>query len=409
MASIVDELTTNQISKLRVQQNDTTPVIVMTEKINGAIHVPFYYGMKSRQDNVNTAHSTMSSTKFTGTLRPYQITMRQDLVTVLNKNKCAILSSYVGAGKTIISINLATKIKLKTLVVVNRVLLATQWENSIKEHTNATSVTLLTKKVKECNTDFAIVNGINISKIDKDVLDTFGMVIIDECHALMSGKVGMNLLRLTPKYLLGLSATASRDDGFQKMFDLFFGGEKNIVFTKLNHPHNVYPVFTNLKYKTVKNMFTNQIDYNQLLNQLSVCPDRNQVIVDTVCNTNGVFLILVKRIEHGELLTRLFADRGKESHCLFGKTMSTPFTSDILIATYSKAGIGFDCPRLNTLVIAAPVKNYFIQYLGRVMRTKDSVPVIYDFVDSVPILQNQWRCRAKVYTEHGGKIIKTKK
>ena len=75
-----------------------------------------------------------------------------------------------------------------------------------------------------------------------------------------------------------------------------------------------------------------------------------------------------------------------------------------MIGTVSKVGVGFDHPRLDTLLLAADVEEYFIQYLGRVFRRQDTVPIIFDIVDKNPIIEKHYKTRKEVFIEHGGKI-----
>ena len=79
------------------------------------------------------------------------------------------------------------------------------------------------------------------------------------------------------------------------------------------------------------------------------------------------------------------------------------------MATVQKAGVGFDHPRLNSLILASDVEEYFIQYLGRVMRTEKVEPFIFDLVDDNPILKKHYYTRRKIYLEHGGIIKDFKK
>lgn len=84
--------------------------------------------------------------------------------------------------------------------------------------------------------------------------------------------------------------------------------------------------------------------------------------------------------------------------------------SMIVIATGQKIGEGFDCPRLDTLMLASPVKfdGRLTQYVGRLNRSyKDKTSVIvYDYVDShISIFDKQYSCRLTAYKKLGYKII----
>ena len=95
---------------------------------------------------------------------------------------------------------------------------------------------------------------------------------------------------------------------------------------------------------------------------------------------------------------------GEDVTSLIGTKQSYEINSRILIGTCSKVGTGFDHPKLDTLLLAADVEEYFIQYLGRCMRTRDNLPVVFDLVDDNSILLKHYKTRVGVYEKHGGVI-----
>ena len=83
--------------------------------------------------------------------------------------------------------------------------------------------------------------------------------------------------------------------------------------------------------------------------------------------------------------------------------------SVIVIATGQKIGEGFDCPRLDTLMLASPVKfdGRLIQYVGRLNRNYEGKRdvVVYDYVDThIGIFDNQYRNRLAAYKKIGYRI-----
>ena len=89
---------------------------------------------------------------------------------------------------------------------------------------------------------------------------------------------------------------------------------------------------------------------------------------------------------------------------LIGSEQTYDQKSRVLVGTNSKAGVGFDHPRLDSLILGADIEQYFIQYLGRIFRRKDVEPLIFDIVDNNPILIKHFRTRKNVYMEHGGLV-----
>jgi superfamily II DNA or RNA helicase len=69
---------------------------------------------------------------------------------------------------------------------------------------------------------------------------------------------------------------------------------------------------------------------------------------------------------------------------------------------------GLDIPTLNAEFLITP-KTDIIQSVGRILRAKHafSHPIIYDFVDSHNVFQNQWLKRKTYYKKQNYKIIGT--
>jgi len=93
------------------------------------------------------------------------------------------------------------------------------------------------------------------------------------------------------------------------------------------------------------------------------------------------------------------------------KMLSVPDNETlILVATGQKIGEGFNFPRLDTLILAAPIKfeGRLIQYVGRLNRLYDRKKdvIVYDYVDThIGFFDRQYKSRLKTYRELGYQII----
>ena len=77
-----------------------------------------------------------------------------------------------------------------------------------------------------------------------------------------------------------------------------------------------------------------------------------------------------------------------------------------LVATGSYVGEGFDLDRLDTLLLAGPVafEGTLSQWVGRLHRVREgkSEVVVMDYIDpAIPMLDREWRRRAKAYGKLG--------
>lgn len=405
-------------NKYAGNQSKTIYVYSVDDKVESRpCNVPFNYGLNlaSKKDLCikRPGRNNLGNMNhpFTGTLRDEQKNCRDKALTMLQSYKSVMLSCYTGFGKTVTAINMASKVKLKTFIVVPKKPLLGQWESEIKKFVPEASILVIEpKKIQNLGSldhypDFCIVNACNIHKIDKNFLMVYGFVIIDEAHLQMTEKLAENLLILTPRYLLGITATPYREDGYNVLFNLFFGTAK-VQYT-LDKKHIVYKVKTGFIPKGDNNSHYNKLDWNTILDDQSKNKKRNELIINIVSKfKDRVFLILVKRVDHGQYLLDCLEKMGERVTSLLGKQQEFDKEARVLIGTNSKIGTGFDHPKLDTLLAAADMVSYYIQFMGRVMRRKDVQPIIFDLVDSHPTLQKHFLKRSKIYLKHGGEIVK---
>jgi superfamily II DNA or RNA helicase len=320
----------------------------------------------------------------------------------LNKFGCLLISLYPGAGKTCLAIYLAAKvIKLKTLIVCHRIVLMEQWRDSIKRFTgNDTKIEILKvgKKYNE-NADFFIVNAQNIKKLGRDVFKSIGFVIVDEIHAIMAESLSESMYYVSPRYLLGLSATPTRPDGMDGLLDFYFGID-NVIKRELYHKHTVYKVNTGIEFEEESS------NWNALITSQCLHEERNNLIVNIIMkHKDRHFLVLCKRVQQASYIAEKLEEEKENVSLMIEDTNTFDPTSRIIVASLQKCGVGFSHDLLDALIIASDMEEYFIQYLGRVFRRPDVQPIILDIVDDNPILRRHFLTRKNVYQECGGKIF----
>lgn len=411
--TIVNEL---QFTKKTTEYNkfeDSTPVrpyhITEIDK-EAVIYLPFYWALKNIKKIKCPQKSIYpdSIARFKGNLRHLQKEVQREAIQHLNKSGSCILSLYTGAGKTITSINLACKIKLKTLIIVHRLVLINQWKESIEKVCTDAKIQVLSTKSKfddECN--FFIMNAINVSKKDHGFFDKIGTLIVDEVHVMATDKLAQSFYYITPKYAIGLSATPYRPDGMDELLNVYFSD--NRIIRKLFRNHYVFRVESNFQ-PDAKMGANGKLDWNSVLESQTGSIERNEIIIDIVKYfKDRNFLILSKRISQVNYLVKKLSELGEDVTSLVGVKKHFNYDSRILVATVQKAGVGFDHPKLDSLIIASDVEEYFIQYLGRVFRTEEGTPFIFDILDDFPTLKRHYYTRRQVYLEHGGIIKKFNK
>lgn len=375
---------------------------------NENVIVPFAYGVtklrakRPRMDNFDK----IKSSSFSGQLRDSQKSIKDEAIGNLNLYGSTLISCYPGFGKTITSIYISAKIGLKTLIIVNRVVLMNQWKDSINKFCPDAQVALLSpqKKSVDGDADFLIVNAINVGKFGSHFFEKVGTVIVDEAHLIMSNVLSQSLRFLFPKYLIGLSATPYRTDGLNVLLQLYFTEHK--IIRKLFHPHTVYKIDTG---------FTPEVDYDRngtvnwgkIIESQSLNVERNNLILSLVQkHKERNFLILTKRVEQANYLSQKLKSLHESVDTFIESKVQFDKDARILIGTTSKVGVGFDHDKLDALILASDLEEYFIQYLGRVFRRQDITPIIFDLVDNNSILKRHFSTRKSTYLEAGGKIEK---
>ena len=402
------------ISKLSFEKKQSQYVYTPPETITAYdveeeyLYVPFQYALQNIKNTQKPTRKSFpkAAMKFTGKLRPLQVEVKKEALKLLNKQGSCILALYTGGGKTFTSIYLACKIKLKTLIIINRLVLIKQWKETIEKATPLSEVQVVYAKTKiNKDADFYIINAINVSKKGKDFFRDVGCVIVDEVHLLATKVLSKCFFYVYPRYLIGLSATPTRPDGMDLLLHAFFGDK--IIYRKLHREHYVYKIKTDLKpeYKLAKN---GKIDWNSVLNWQATNEERNEIILKIIKKfKDRNFLVLCKRVAHVKYLVEKLEESDEDVTSLVGSKKFFNTESRILIGTVQKCGVGFDHPKLNTLIIASDLLEYYIQYLGRVFRTEEVIPIIFDIVDDHGVLKKHYYTRRKVYKEHGGIIKNT--
>jgi superfamily II DNA or RNA helicase len=126
-------------------------------------------------------------------------------------------------------------------------------------------------------------------------------------------------------------------------------------------------------------------------------------------------MILTWNKNHAYYVSNMMKENGISSDVLAG-TKSTYNDSQVLVATMSKAGVGFDEVvastdwngiRLNMMFLTGSTKNTesLCQFVGRIFRSEH--PIIIDFVDDNKICKRHWNSRKKWYEdpEQNGTVI----
>ena len=321
----------------------------------------------------------------------------------IDGNRRFLLGDFTVTHNTIYSIFLSAKLQYKVMVLCHRINIIEQWEYAIHKVCPEALVQVLDGKTSmDPDGDFFIMNVANVHKRDRDYFRIIGLLIVDEAHTICTENLSQSLFWFQPKYNLALTATPDRTDGKGKILELYYGNER--IVRKLWRPFNVYVVNTCFKPVTQQTK-QGRLDWNSVLESQGSEESRNLLIVAIIryFRTRN-FLVLCKRVDQTNILFKMLKACREDADVYTGTTKQFNRSSRILVSTYSKSGVGFDHPKLDALIIASDVEEGIEQYIGRVFRREDVVPIIFDILDKLHTLFKHFLTRRALYTSIGGDV-----
>ena len=343
---------------------------------------------------------------FNGSLRKEQIPIIDLYKKACSEKGGGLISLKCGGGKTVLALYIISMLKKKTIVVVHKDFLMTQWRDRITQFLpNARIGKIQQNTIDIENKDIvlAMVQSLSQKEYDPIVFSSFGLAVFDECHHLGAEVFSKSMAKVASKYMLGLSATPDRKDGLRKVFEWFIGPMVYSSKTDVNKDFIETRIY---EYDNQNDKVYNKLElgYNKkpcmprMINNISDCIHRNNFInelVKTEYMTGRKILILGDRREYLNRTEKWIKDNidpnvvGQYVGGMKPAELRDSQEKDIILGTYSMASEGMDIPKLNTIFLASP-KSDVVQSVGRILREKASVrkfhPLVVDFLDIHPNL-----------------------
>lgn len=378
---------------------------------------------------------------FNGDLRTQQELAAEKLLTYSD----GVLSAATAFGKTVVCSYLIAERKVNTLILLQSKDLLNQWVDElnkfldIKEEPPEYETKTGRKKKRDRvigilhgskNTltgivDVAMVGSMYNRGKFNDFINSYGMVIMDECHHAASNTSMELLQKINAKYVYGVSATPKRGDSLDKIIYMLLGPLRH-RFTALERAqeqgigHYFVP-----RYTRVVDTADSKDDINKAYSLISTSKVRNETIEGDVIACIAMKqtpVILTRFKEHAKLLYDTLKEEADHVFLLYGdntdkenadirvRLKQVPKNESlILVATGQKIGEGFDFPRLDVLMLAAPVsfEGRLEQYVGRLNRDyegKEAV-YVYDYIDPhVRYFNKMYAKRLRTYKKTGFSI-----
>ena len=368
--------------------------------------------------------------------RPIETTFLGELTTeqtlaahTLLKRDTGVLAATTAFGKTVVAASLLASRKTNTLVLVHRRQLMDQWTARLGAFLDlpASAVGRIAGGGRKPTgiVDVAVIQSLVRGDEVDDIVADYGHLIVDECHHLSAVSFEKVARRAKARYVLGLSATVTRQDGHHPIVFMQCGPVRFRASAKAHarqRPFAHRALLRPTAFRLPEEVEGEHPPIQRVYSALAGDEDRDDLIFDDVLKaleTGRSPLVLTARKDHAhrlaERLGRLarnvvFLHGGmgaKQRRAVMQRLEEIPDTEErVLVATARYIGEGFDDARLDTLFLAMPVawRGTLAQYVGRLHRlhpAKREV-LVYDYVDeAVPALQRMTEKRIRGYRSLG--------
>ena len=378
---------------------------------------------------------------FTGTLTKVQ----SEAVATLAGHDLGVLVAPPGSGKTVLACALIAAHATSTLILVDRKALADQWRARVGEFLGVKPGQLGGGRAKLRGTiDIATLQTLARRADIGDITAGYGLIVADECHHVPAAAFEDAVKRIPARRWLGLTATPYRRDRLDDLIGWQVGEIRHVITAPREADRSpgrqepalpgIDPPGTGARPVPVLHVHPTAYCYAgdadpqapggmaAIYRDLAADDDRIRQITADVASAlarGRHCLVLTLWVAHLRKLAETLQTMGYDPVVLRGgmgaRSRAAALASLqpqpggpplLVVATGPYAGEGFDCPVLDTLFLAAPVKwkGRLVQYAGRILRPHPgkSTAEIHDYHDHrTGVLAATLAGRAPGYTSLG--------
>ena len=418
-----DELTVKPFMSNDFGVKNETRFSLFLESPN-SLYLPRFYAQDKfgPADQIKMSEGLDIDLKFNGSLRKEQEPIVKLYLDAAEKKGGGIISLKCGGGKTVLALYLLSVLKKKTVVVVHKDFLMTQWRDRILQFLPDARIGKIqqnTVDVENKDIVLAMVQSLSMKEYDPEVFQSFGLAIFDECHHLGAEVFSKSMAKVASKYMLGLSATPNRKDGLRKVFEWYIG---DMVYTSNTDDSKDEAVEVNVieYYDETPEYCKEELTYMKkpccpiMINNICEHQHRTDRIygkIKEVYDLGRKILILSDRRGHLDNILEWCNSKIEENVAglyvggMKPNDLRDSQEKDIILGTFSMASEGMDIPKLNTILLVSP-KSDIVQSVGRILREKPEQrthnPLIIDFLDTHPnftVFQRQYKKRFTHYNK----------
>ena len=329
-------------------------------------------------------------------LRPHQHIASE----AISQKDLGVISSPPGSGKTVIGLKIIADKQQPSLIIVHRKQLLEQWIERIQTFLGIAKneigrIGQGKAKIGKTVT-VAMIQSLGkhiIKQETKDFVQSFGTIIIDECHHIPADTFRNTISKLSPYYQYGLTATPFRKGNDDKLIFIYLG--EIIAEIKPNEIEKYKHPRIEIRNTSLNVPYNSKTDTFETLSKILIHDStRNKLIIKDVIaelNKGKKVIIITERKDHIDTLNQFLkqsfetvtlSGEDSESSRLIKWKLLNEGNYQVLITTGQFFGEGSDLQNASCLFLAYPFsfKGKLIQYIGRVQRS-EITPIIYDYRD----------------------------
>jgi superfamily II DNA or RNA helicase len=343
-----------------------------------------------------------------------------------------VIQAPAASGKSIIGIMATQATKLRTLCLFDRKDFLFQWRKEFCKHTNIEQIAQETgaellgvnERDRCYPITFSTFQSLQTAR-GKDFCrqhrDSFGLIIVDECHHLPAKTYREAVMSFNPLLFLGVTATPVRKDGLEGVLHDILGPLAAVGGAEQLNPI-VFVHRTKAEVKTHGRM-PDFAQWGYFLNQLAKDKQRNKLIAENIVKDyqdNRCILAVSERVNHLRTMKDLLAkeiDPEKivivegntpDRERVYGDVEAGRY--DVLLAS-KVIDEGVNITRLDTLHILTPFGSKGArceQRVGRIRRKHPNKkrPLVRDYLDaSNGRLYGAAKGRLNVYNNIGAEVL----
>jgi len=319
-------------------------------------------------------------------------------INILTKNDYGgcVIEAGVGSGKTIMMLEIARRLGLKTLIIVHTTVLFKQWNDEIRKFFPDWKIGTIQGQVVDTEGKDICIGMLQSLSLKDDYPDwlyeEFGTILVDEVHLTSAPEFSKGIPKFSARYIVSASGTVKRKDKCENVFINIIGEVLPFLTAVKTMIPEIYFIDTGFAWKGWNAPLDKQrVKY---LSKLVTDSSRNLMIARQAIKAvkaNRSVLILTERVNHANDLASIIKQQLCGTDYTVGVMTGSTKESEriesqkanIICATVQLIGTGFNEPRLSVLIFATPCQN-ITQAIGRVTRTHPNkpTPLVLDLVDT---------------------------